>query len=604
MNWSAFAPLRRGKPGGASVGSNVNSGTGVSPVRTDLPAHFVSHRRDASATHRLSLVFLTFLSLASFCGCMRRDAPADVTIINYSEPQSLDPAIVAAQPDMRIVSGMFEGLTRVDPQTGRAIPGLAERWEISPDGRIYTFHLRTNLLWSTGEPIRAADVVYSWIRTLDPATASDYAGQLFYVKNAEAFNAGKTNEAAVGVAALDPFTVRVELNDPIIFFLDVCAMPLASVVPRQTIAKFGDSWIKARPLPVSGAYELGFWRLNDKVRLKKNPRYWDAANTQSDIIDLLPIGSSSSALNLYTRGQVDVVWDKELVPTELTDVLLPRPDFHTFTYLGTYFIRFNVTRKPFDDARVRKALALSIDKRRIVERITRGGEQPASSLVPNGAANYTSPPGLGYDPALARQLLAEAGFPGGKNFPRMEYMFNAPAGGGKIHEQIAIEMQQMWRDTLGVDIELRQLEMQVYLTEQRQLHYDLSRSSWIGDYNDANTFLNLFVTDDGNNRTGWSNARYDELIRKANEISDVSAREKLFQEAETILVRDELPIIPLFFYEGINYYDTNKIQGIYANIVDLHPLNAIRKVHSSIKPGGKDLTLAVPTQHVTRTTEH
>jgi oligopeptide transport system substrate-binding protein len=548
-------------------------------------------------------IFLTLVFCAFFNGCMRHDPPADVTIINYAEPQSLDPAIVTAQPDMRIVAGMFEGLTRVDPKTGSAIPGLAERWEISPDGRIYTFHLRTNLVWSTGEPLRAADVVYSFIRTLDPATASDYAGQLFYIRNAEAFNAGKTNESAVGVAALDPFTVRVELNNPTVFFLDVCAMPLASVVPRQTIQKFGDAWIAAHPLPVSGPYELDLWRVNDKVRLKKNPRYWDAANTQSEIIDLLPIVSASSALNLYTRGQVDVVWDKELVPTELLDVLLPRPDFHTFTYLGTYFVRFNVTRKPFDDPRVRKALALAIDKRRIVERITRGGEQPAATLVPAGVANYNSPPGLGYDPALARKLLAEAGFPGGKNFPRIEYMFNAAAGGGKIHEQIAVELEQMWRDTLGVDIELRQLEMQVYLTEQNQLHYDLSRSSWIGDYNDANTFLNMFVSNDGNNRTGWSNPRYDELIRQANETADMRAREKLFQEAETILVRDELPIIPLFFYEGINYFDTNKIEGIYTNIVDLHPLQAIRKIHPAMKSNGKGMSVTELTQPATRNTQ-
>jgi oligopeptide transport system substrate-binding protein len=434
-------------------------------------------------------------------------------------------------------------------------------------------------VWSTGEPIRAADVVYSWIRTLAPTTASDYAGQLFYLKNAEAFNAGKTNAEAVGVAAQDPYTVRVELNNPTVFFLDVCAMPLACVVPRQAIEKLGDGWIAARPLPVSGAYELGLWRVNDKVRLKKNPRYWDAANTQSDIIDLLPIVSASSALNLYLRGQVDIVWDKELAPNELLDVLLRRPDFHTFNYLGTYFIRFNLTRKPFDDVRVRKALALAIDKRRIVERVTRGGEQPASNFVPLGTANYDSPAGLGYDPKRARELLAEAGFPGGKNFPRMEYMFNAGAGGGRIHAEVAIELQQMWRDTLGVDIELRQLEMQVYLTEQDQLHYDLSRSSWIGDYNDANTFLGMFVTNDGNNRTGWSNSHYDELIRKANAITDVPARKKLFQEAETILVRDELPIVPLFFYEGINYFDTNKIAGVYNNVVDVHPLNAIRKIN-------------------------
>ena len=528
-----------------------------------------------------------------FGGCMRRDPPADVTIINFSEPQSLDPAIITAQPDMRIVSGLFEGLTRSDPKTGSAIPGLAERWEISPDGKTYTFHLRTNLVWSTGEPIRAADVVYSWIRTLDPATASDYAGQLFYLKNAEAFNGGKIKDfSQVGVTAVDPFTVRVELNHPTVFFLDVCAMPLAAVVPRQTIEKSGDDWIRAKPLPVSGPYELEFWHVNDKVRLTKNPRYWDAANTQSAIIDLLPIGSASGALNLYVRGEVDIVWDKELVPTELLDVLLKRPDFHTFNYLGSYFVRFNVTRKPFDDPRIRKALALAIDKERIVQRITRGGEQPTSHLVPNGTAHYVSPEGLGYDPDLARKLMAEAGFPGGKNFPRMEYMFNAPAGGGKIHEKIAIELQQMWRDNLGVDIELRQLEMQVYLSEQDQMHYDLSRSSWIGDYNDANTFLNMFVTDDGNNRTGWSNQRYDELIRQANETTDMQAREKIFEDAETILVRDDLPIIPLFFYAGINYFDTNKIQGIYTNVVDLHPLNAIRKISRESKVEGREPKLA------------
>jgi oligopeptide transport system substrate-binding protein len=536
---------------------------------------------------------------------MRRDPPADVTIINFSEPQSLDPAVISAQPDMRIVSGMFEGLTRSDPKTGRAVPGLAAHWDISPDGRIYTFHLRTNLVWSTGEPISASDVVYSWIRTLDPATASDYAGQLFYLKNAEAFNGGKLKDPSqVGVKALDPFTVQVELNHPTVFFLEVCAMPLASVVPRQAIDKLGDNWIKARPLPVSGPYELAFWRVNDKVRLEKNPRYWDAANTQSKIIDLLPIVSASSSLNLYERGQVDIVWDKELVPTELLDVLLKRPDFHSFNYLGTYFIRFNITRKPFDDVRVRKALVMAIDKKRIVERITHGGEIPTSHFVPDGTANYTSPEGLGYNPELARKLLAEAGFPGGKNFPRMEYMFNAAAGGGKIHEKIAIELQQMWRDTLGVDIELRQLEMQVYLSEQDELHYDISRSSWIGDYNDANTFLAMFVTNDGNNRTGWSNPRYDKLIQQANETTDTAQREKSFQDAETILVRDEVPILPLFFYAGINYFDTNKIQGIYNNLVDLHPLQSIRKIPSLKKSSVNEQSVAETTEHGTRNTQH
>jgi len=537
------------------------------------------------------VILLGVVVCGLFPGCLRRELPADVTILNQAEPESLDPAIVVGQADMRVVQGLFEGLTRFDPQTARPIPGLAESWEISPDGVTGTFHLRTNLVWSTGEPITADDVVYSWIRALDPATASDYAGQLFYLKNAEDFNAGKIKDASlVGVHAPDRFTVRVELNHPTAFFPDICALPVLYVVPRQTIEKYGDAWLKARPLPGSGPYELAYWRLNDKIRLRKNPRYWDAANTRSEIIDLLPVGSPNTALNLYIRGQADIVWDAALIPSELLDVLLKRPDFHKFNYLGTYFFRFNVTRKPFDDPRVRQALALAVDKERIIKIVARAGEQPASHFVPDGTANYTSPDGLGYDPALARKLLAEAGYPGGRGFPRFSYTFNASAGGAaKIHENVAVELQQMWRDELGIPMDLRQMEWAAFLSAQAHLDYDVSRSSWTGDYDDANTFLGMFISNDGNNRTGWKNARYDALISEANEQMDVKIREKLFQQAETILVRDEVPIVPIYFYVGVNYYDTNKIQGIYPNILDNHSLQAIRKISRGSRVEGREL---------------
>ena len=540
---------------------------------------------------RWKIIFWVLISAFGLLnsGCIRREAPADVTIINGGEPESLDPAIISGQIEMRIVIGLFEGLMRLDPKTARPIPGLAKSFDVSPDGRSYTFHLRTNLVWSTGGPITADDVAYSWVRALNSATASSYAGVLFCVKNAEDFNAGKIKEPSlVGIHALDKFTVRVELNHPTPFFLDLCALPITYVVPRQTIEKYGDRWLMARPLPSSGPYELVYWRLNDKVRLEKNPRYWDAAHTQSGIIDLLPVGSPNAALNLYLNGQADIVWDKDLVPEQLMDVLIQRPDFHSFNYLGIYFIRFNVTRKPFDDPRVRQAFALAIDKERIVRKITRAGERPASHFVPDGTADYTSPPGLGYDPALARKLLAEAGYPGGKGFPHFEYVFSAPASGGdKIHENIAIELQQMWHDELGVQMDLRQLEAKIFFTAQSHLDYDLSRSSWIGDYDDANTFLDMFMSDSGNNRTGWKNARYDALIREANEQTDSKKREKLFQQAETMLIRDDLPIIPLYFYVGVNYFDTNKIQGVYENILDDHPLQYIRKVGRGSRVEGR-----------------
>lgn len=533
---------------------------------------------------------LAFLPLAALLlcvtGCRPAEPKADLVIVNGAEPESLDPAIVTGQPDLRVVSALFEGLTRSDPKTGSPIPSLAERWDLSPDGRTYTFHLRSNLTWSTGEPIEAGDFVYSWLRVLNPATAADYAGQLFYVKNAEEFNSGKlTDPTAVGMRALDRQTFQVELVSPTPFFLDICALQTLAVAPRQAIEKYGDRWLMAQPLPVSGAYQLAYWRINDKIRLRKNPRYWDAANTQLEWVDILPMGNATTAFNLYETGEADLVWDKELIPPDLLDVLRKRPDFHSFDYLGTYFLRVNVTRKPLNDPRIRRALALAIDKRRIVEKITRGGEKPAPHLTPLGTANYRPPTGLGHDPDQARRLLAEAGYPGGQGFPVFSYMFNAAAGGSaKIHEKIAVELQQMWQKELGIRVELRQVEWKVFLASQSALEYDLSRSSWVGDYNDATTFLDLFKSNNGNNRTGWKNPRYDQLLREANAEPDRRRREALLRTAETILVEEELPILPLFFYAGLNYYDARKIQGIYPNLIDQHPINAIRKTQPGSEP--------------------
>jgi oligopeptide transport system substrate-binding protein len=212
---------------------------------------------------------------------------------------------------------------------------------------------------------------------------------------------------------------------------------------------------------------------------------------------------------------------------------------------------------------------------------------PARHFVPFGVANYTSPEGLSYDPEAARKLLAEAGFPGGKGFPRMTYTFFSAAGGAKLHGKVAVELQQMWRDNLGVEIELRQIERKVFYSAQSQLDYEISTSSWIGDYNDANTFLDLFVSNSGNNRTGWKNERYDALIREANQQADLKKRAELFRQAETILIAEEAPIVPLYFYAGFNYYDAKKIGGIWQNILDEHPMQYIYRVSRGSKVEGR-----------------
>jgi oligopeptide transport system substrate-binding protein len=397
------------------------------------------------------------------------------------------------------------------------------------------------------------------------------------VKNGEDYNTGKiTDPSLVGCKALDRYTVRVELWNPTAFFLDLCAFPTLFVVPRQTIEKYGDRWLSARPLPSSGSYELVTWRLNDKIRIRKNERYWDAANTRLKVVDFLPITSAPTALNLYETGAADIVWDKDLVPTELMEVLSQRPDFHSYQELGIYYLKINTTKKPFDDPRVRQALSLCVDKARIIRKIIKSGGVAADSLTPPGTARYTPPSGLGYDPARARQLLAEAGYPGGKGFPRVEYIYNSSAGGAAVpHGKIAVELQQMWHDELGIDVELRQLEWGTFLAAESGLDYDIGRSSWIADYNDPETFLNLMMSDNGNNQTGWKNARYDELIRSADEQLDPAAREKKFQEAETMLIRDAVPIIPIYYYVGLDYFDGRKIKGHYENVLALHPINAM-----------------------------
>ena len=522
-------------------------------------------------------------ALRLFCGtllvlllgaCTVSEPPADLRINNGKEPERLDPALVVGQPDGRVALSLFEGLTRYNTVTAEPEPGLADRWEISDDGLTYTFHIRTNAFWSNGEPITAQDFVWNWFRVLEPLTASDYVGNLFYIKGAEDYHFGRIkNRDEVGIRALDDRTLRVDLVNPTAFFLELCAFTTQAIAHPETVEKHGDRWLNSPDVPVSGAYQLVSWRLNDKIRVKKNPLYWDAADTKSDVVDFLPANSPSTALNLFLSGEVDIIWDKDVVPTELLDLLRQRPDFHTYEYLGSYFFRFNVTREPFDDVRVRKALALAVDKERIVSQITKGGERPGTHFVPR-MANYTSPESLGYDPELARKLLAEAGFPGGKGFPRLQYLFNT----SRDHQKIAVELQAMWKRELGIHVELRSVEWKVYLNAQSSLDYDLSRSSWIGDYTDPNTFLDMFMSNNGNNRTGWKNERYDELIKKANATPNVQKRAAILAEAEEILIREELPIVPLYLYVGMNFWDPEKIAGIHNNVRDEHPVRTIERI--------------------------
>ena len=550
-------------------GSNYNS----FPSRTwERPTSGGLFGRGCSRKPNLLRILLPALLLGLLlAGCGVSTQRADLVFLNGAEPETLDPALITGQPEGRIANALFEGLTSFDA-SGHPIPGVAERWEISPDRRVYTFHLRPDAAWSNGERVTANDFLRSWRRVLDPATGSEYASQLYHVRNGRAFNEGKLRDfSQVGVRVLDPATLEVTLENPTPYFLDLCAFTTLLPVPLATVERAPDDWTKPGKLVSNGAYTLAEWRVNDRIRLVRNPHYWNRAHVAMGSVDILPISKANAAFNVYAAGQADLVMDKGLVPNQLLDELKKRPDFHAAPFLGTYFLRFNCTRPPFNDARVRRAVALVIDKKLLVDKITRAGEPPATSFTPTGTAGYQPPPGLGYNPAEARRLLAEAGYPGGRGFPRVSYLYSE----GELNEGLAVEIQAMARRELGIQIDLQRQEWKVYLRSMSSLDYDLCRATWIGDYNDPNTFLGCFVTGDGNNRTGWSNPAYDRLIARAAAEPDPARRMALFAQAEHLLVSEDTPICPLYSYVGIQFYDSTRLGGIQANLLDEHPLKAM-----------------------------
>ena len=336
-----------------------------------------------------SLLFLAFALGACHSGVSK----ADLVIANSVEPESLDPVIISGQAETRIVECLFEGLVRIAPQTGAPEPGLAHRWDVSNGGRTYVFHLRDNLVWSDGRPLKALDVEKSWMRSLSPKLAAKYVGLMFCIKGAKLFHESAQTahdyaRSEPSFQALDELRFRVELEKPTPYFLQLLTMPIFSVAPIHVIEENPTRWILESNVPVNGPYKLKWWKLNQSVRLVKNETYWDSENTSLDTVDLLPISNPSTALNLYLTGQVDIIWDKDLIPTQIVDEISKRMDYHQFDYLGTYFIRFNATHPPLDQPKIRRALSLSIDRQRITEKITRAGENPTSVLVPPGVHNY------------------------------------------------------------------------------------------------------------------------------------------------------------------------------------------------------------------------
>lgn len=389
----------------------------------------------------------------------------------------------------------------------------------------------------------------------------------------------------VGAKAIDDKTLEVKLRSPTSYFLFLTGYyPLFAINPR-CVETFGyPGWTKPEHIVTNGAFKLESRKVRQRTRLVKNEKYWNAANVRLNTIDVLPVESQSTALNLYLSGQAEWIpyAPKTIIPKMLAD---QRPDFNPTPEMTVEFYRLNCTKPPLDNPLVRKALALAVDRREIVEGVTRGGELPAESVVPPGLPGYESPKGPQFDPQRARKLLAEAGYPDGQGLPKIEILYNTKDENQSIAELI----QSQWKQNLGIDVGLVNMEWNAYLAAQQNLQYQVSRAGWIGDYLDPNTFLDMWMTDNPNNQTGWSNKRYDELVSQAAAEVDPVKRMALLREAEAIFL-DELPVVPIYFRVTTNLVRPY-VKGWYNNLLDTHPLDPIwidqEEKQQFLKAGGR-----------------
>jgi oligopeptide transport system substrate-binding protein len=400
----------------------------------------------------------------------------------------------------------------------------------------------------------------------------------------------------IGARAEDDHTLVVTLKNSTPFFTELTAFYPMYPVNRECVETYGSPWwTKEENIVSNGPYTLEERRIRDRIRMVKNPHYWGAADVQLETIDALTVSSETTDLNMFLNGQTD--WGTT-VPTsvipqlrELNKRMIARGEpeiFVTAPALIVYFYRINVTRPPFDDTMiveweengetrrqprgvvVRHALNMAINKEQIVEKVTKAGQQPARHIVPPGFEGYQSPQCGPFDPAAARKLLAQAGFPNGRGMPRLQILFND----NQAHRAIAEVIQQDWKVNLGINAELRQLEWGVFLQSTTELDYSVARAGWVADYPDPNTFLDMWLTNGVQNNTGWSNQAFDQLIADAAAEGEPAARYDLLEKAESILM-EELPIIPIYFYVSQNTISP-RVEGFAPNLRDEHPLHILR----------------------------
>jgi len=497
----------------------------------------------------------------------KKPEPTYINLNLGTEPPTADPQLATDTTSVQVDELLFLGLTDFDDKTLEVIPELAEKWSVSADGLKWTFNMRKDIYWvqyfpadgkvEKKRPVTAHDVEYGVKRCLDPATASDYAYVLYIIKGGEAFNTATVTDAAalkdaVGVKALDDYTIEFELVAPAGYFPGIAGMWVARPVPKEVIEEHKDKWTEPGNIWTNGSYCLHSWEHDNKMVMVKNPEHPDAANVQIDQINWYMIVEASTAMAMYENGELDVTGP----PSEDLDRIKADPVMSKELYIApvlcTYYYGFNTTKEPVNNKNVRRALSYAVDRQTLIDTVLKSGQKPAKTFACPGI--FGSPAedpnfkGIEFDPEQARKELELAGYPGGKGLPKITLMFNTSEG----HKKIAEFIQANWKEYLGVEVELANQEWKVYLKTVEEDAPQIYRLGWCADYPDENNWvLEVFHSTKGSNRIRWSNAEFDQLTEQAAFETDPAKRKELYFKAEKILCVDEAGIIPIYYYTRV-----------------------------------------------------
>ena len=523
------------------------------------------------------------------------DGPFEITLNIASEPQSIDPALNSAVDGAIMLGHMFEGLMKWK-DSGVETPGSdgtctnaeltegqAESYEkvVNDDGTVtYTFKIRSDARWSDGKPVTAGDFVYSWQRLVTPETAADYNYMIGSVVNANEIMAGDMDPTELAVSAPDDSTFVVTLTSDLPYFLEVCAFPATFPVRQDVTTKEdgtpNDQWtFDVATYLSNGPYKLTAWNHNSEIVMEPNEQYYDVANLGPDKITFKLMDDQNAMLSGFNSGELDFIED---VPQAELPSLIASGDLKIVDYIGTYYVCYQTQKAPFDDPRVRQAFTLAVNRTFIVDKVTQAGQVPANGFVPAGVYDAAGSTGddfrtvggayysiegdadYSYEANCekARELLAEAGYPNGENFPVVEYLYNT----SDAHKAVAEALQNMWETELGVKVTLNNQEWAVFLQTRKDGNYSIARNGWIADYNDPMSFLDMWLTGGGNNDAQYANADYDAKIQEAKNTTDPAARMQLMHEAENIIMDQDWALNPLYFYTQ-KYMLSDRVGGMF-----------------------------------------